>query len=103
MLAVFDEDTTTSDYCLTTVDNPWNPFTQWDEWYAYDSSMGYRTPERLARMMRTLAIEARVDDESTMADEAMDELIRLSPYPIYTKVTKETNCKELDKNLVKIS
>jgi len=83
------------DYCLTTIDNPWNPFTQWDEWYAYDTSMGYRTPERLARMTRTLAVAARVDDDDMVADEAIDELIRLDPLHMYTKVTRDTNCKQL--------
>ncbi len=28
---------------LTTVDNPYDPFTQWDEWYAYDEGKGYAT------------------------------------------------------------
>lgn len=28
---------------LTTVDNPFNPFLQWDDWYAYDMMMGYDT------------------------------------------------------------
>ena len=85
----------TEDYCLTTIDNPWNPFTQWDEWYAYDTSMGYRTPERLARMMRTLAVAARVDDEDMVADEAMNELVRLDPLNRYVKVTKDTDCRQL--------
>ena len=94
---VLDVETTQDDkdYCLTTIDNPWSPFTQWDEWYAYDTSMGYRTPERLARMMRTLAVAARVDDEDMVADEAIDELIRLDPLNMYTKVTRDTNCKKL--------
>ena len=34
---------------LTTIDNPWNPFTNWDEWLVYDIKMGYCTNERLAR------------------------------------------------------
>ncbi|MBO7451324.1 MAG: hypothetical protein J6U54_13250 [Clostridiales bacterium] len=98
MLLDVIDDTTTNDYCLTTIDNPWNPFTQWDEWYAYDTSMGYRTPERLARMMRTLAVAARVDDEGMVADEAIDELIRLDPLQRYIKVTKDTDCTRLGSN-----
>ena len=35
---------------LTTEDNPFNPFTQWDDWYSYDLQNGYYTCERLARM-----------------------------------------------------
>lgn len=39
-------------YRLTTDDNPFNPFTQWDEWYFYDLSQGYNTCERLARIAK---------------------------------------------------
>lgn len=28
---------------LTTEDNPYNPFLQWDDWYAYDMMKGYDT------------------------------------------------------------
>lgn len=35
---------------LTTIDNPYNPFTQWDLWYAFDYQKGYHTSEYLARV-----------------------------------------------------
>lgn len=35
---------------LTTVDNPYNPHTQWDEWYKWDTSHGYLTAEWIARL-----------------------------------------------------
>lgn len=38
---------------LTTVDNPFNPFTQFDDWYAYDLAMGYDTCGRIARLAPT--------------------------------------------------
>lgn len=28
---------------LTTVDNPFNPFKQWDDWYEFDMMKGYDT------------------------------------------------------------
>ena len=33
---------------ITTVDNPFNPFTEWDEWFNFDLQKGYRTCEQLA-------------------------------------------------------
>lgn len=35
---------------LTTVDNPYNPHTHWDEWYKWDVSHGYLTSEWIARL-----------------------------------------------------
>ena len=36
-------------YRLTTKNNPYNPFTQWNDWYFFDLSKGYNTCERIAR------------------------------------------------------
>lgn len=48
---------------LTTYDNPYNPFTQWDDWYKWDADNGYFTPELLARFIG--------DD-----DDALDDIER---------------------------
>lgn len=36
-------------YMLTTIDNPFNPFTNFDEWFAFDVDQGYNTCALLAR------------------------------------------------------
>lgn len=38
---------------ITTEDNPFDPFSEWDEWYFYDLSKGYNSCERLARLAKT--------------------------------------------------
>lgn len=74
---------------LTTVDNPFNPFTQWDEWYAFDESKGYYTCAYLARI-------AKSSDELSEADEdlaiqlAIDEIVNLNILGIYKKVIRES-------------
>lgn len=35
---------------ITTIDNPWNPFDNFDEWLQYDQKMGYYTNEALASL-----------------------------------------------------
>lgn len=40
------------DIWLTTDDNPWNPFTQFESWYKFDEDMLYRTCSRVARKAR---------------------------------------------------
>ena len=39
-----------SEYMLTTIDNPFNPFTNFDDWYAFDTSKGYNTCAYLDRI-----------------------------------------------------
>ena len=40
----------TKETMVTTIDNPWNPFTNWDEWYAYDEWHGYHTCSLVDRL-----------------------------------------------------
>jgi len=42
-------DRKTERYLLTTVDNPYNPFTQWDEWLGFDTLHNYDCCGLLAR------------------------------------------------------
>ena len=53
-----------TEYMLTTVDNPFDPFTRFDEWNEYDISMGYNTSSFLARV-------AYISDELSEADQAL--------------------------------
>lgn len=86
------------EYCPTTIDNPWNPFTQYTEWYAMDMALGYHTLERWARMRRVCMIAARTDSEDMVMDEAIDEMIRLDPLQVYVKVNRNSDCTKLVKN-----
>lgn len=39
---------------LSTSDNPYDPFTEWDKWWAYDvNTMGYNTSGLVARISPT--------------------------------------------------
>ena len=48
---------------LTTIDNPYNPFTQWDEWLKFDRDQGYYTNEYLASTVP--------DDDSLSFDQTL--------------------------------
>ena len=62
----------TKDYLLTTIDNPYNPWTNWDQWYDYDQRMDYCTCSYLARVMSVT--DAMTDVELDREYEfAMDE------------------------------
>jgi hypothetical protein len=73
---------------LTTTDNPFDPFTQFDEWYAFDTSKGYHTCSYLARIART-SDELSQEDEDIAIESAIDEIVTLNVFGVYKKVTKD--------------
>lgn len=75
-------------YMLTTVDNPYNPFTDFDNWYAYDTQMGYNTSAYLSRIAKTS--EYLTDDENDQAvDDAINEILYFDVLGTYQKVSRE--------------
>lgn len=73
---------------LTTIDNPYDPFTEFDEWDAYDRQAGYNTCGYLARIVRT-SDELSEADQEVAIDEAIDEIVELNVLGVYKKVYKE--------------
>lgn len=59
---------------LTTVDNPYNPFTEWNEWYAFDQRNGYHTPGLLAKLVVTSDALSEADQEDAI-DTAMAVIV----------------------------
>jgi hypothetical protein len=79
--------TDTTDHMLTTVDNPFDPFEQFDEWLAYDRQMGYNTLSFLARIAG-VSPELSEADQSRIIDEAIDEIVRENVSGMWTKVAR---------------
>lgn len=73
---------------LTTKDNPYDPFTQWDDWYAFDEEQGYCTSGYLARIVKT-SDELSDKDQFDATVEAIDEIIELNPDGFYIKLIKK--------------
>ena len=70
---------------LTTIDNPFDPFTQFDEWKAFDEQKGYFTCAYLARIVKA-SDELSEADEDLAIEQAIDEIVRLNVLGIYRKV-----------------
>lgn len=75
---------------LTTTDNPYDPFTQFDEWLAFDEAQGYHTCSYLARVTMS-SDELSEEEQSTAIESAIDEIISLNILGIYKKVTRDMN------------
>ena len=72
---------------LTTFDNPYDPFDEFNEWFMYDIGQGYYTCSLLARIAK------HSDDFSTIEDKreterAIDRIIDNDFLNIYKKVTR---------------
>lgn len=76
-----------SEYMLTTIDNPYDPFTQFDDWYAFDEAHGYCTCSYLARIAKT-SDELSEKDQELAINSAIDEIVDLNILGIYKKVSR---------------
>lgn len=76
-------------YMLTTLDNPFNPFIQYDDWYAFDVAHGYNSCAYLARIVQS-SLELSEQDEALAVATAIDEIVKLDLLGIYVKVQEKT-------------
>ena len=70
---------------ITTIDNPFDPIDQFDEWFAFDNAKGYGTCSYLARVAKTndsFPEEMQVEE----TERAIDEIIANDFMHIYKKV-----------------
>jgi hypothetical protein len=78
-----------TEYMLTTVDNPFNPFTDFDSWLAYDNRLGYNTPSLLARIAIT-SDDLSDADQSLAIQQAIDEIVTENVSGMHRKVSAQT-------------
>lgn len=70
---------------LTTTDNPYDPFTQFDAWFRFDEDKGYHSCAYLARIARTSDQLSAVENEQEI-ERAIDDIVKYNPLGIYKKV-----------------
>lgn len=80
-----------NDECrLTTIDNPYDPFMQFDSWFLFDVEKGYNSCAYLARIAKTSdSFTEKENNEET--ERAIDEIIKYDFLNIYKKVKKNDN------------
>lgn len=80
---------------LTTNDNPYDPFDDFDKWFMFDNDHGYNSCSYLARIARTSdALTPNENNEEL--EQAIDDIIRLDFMNIYKKVVREDKNNDLE-------
>lgn len=83
--ASLDIDQTSPTYMLTTVDNPFDPFDDWNSWLNYDLSHGYNCCALVARL--SLANDSLTERENALLDNfAIDEIIASDVSDVFTRI-----------------
>ena len=72
---------------ITTVDNPFDPFDDFDHWFQFDTEKGYYTSSKLARLTN-LRNDMSEAEEAEEIERAIDRLIEIDPFDMYIKVIR---------------
>lgn len=70
---------------LTTFDNPYNPFEQFNSWFLFDVEKGYNSCSYLGRIART-SDQLSEEENDSEVERAIDEIIKYDFRNIYKKV-----------------
>lgn len=62
---------------LSTTDNPFNPWTHYDQWFDWDTSRGYNTASYLATVVQLINANGRVSDDDALA-LAIDDILEFN-------------------------
>ena len=85
----------TIDVLITTIDNPFSPYTQWDEWYAYDEQRGYCTCGLVAMFVETTN-ELGEQHETLNVYDAYRRIKNVDLMNLYVLVDSDNNRHEFD-------
>lgn len=72
---------------LTTVDNPFDPFEQFNSWFMFDVEKGYDSCGRVARIAQLTDDMSETEYEEEI-ERAIDEIIKYDFLDIYRKVKR---------------
>ena len=83
---------------LTLIDNPYDYFTQFDDWFMYDNEQQSKLDlpsnccsylDRVVVQLGGITEDMTEIEENQLVEKAIDEIIALNPFHIYKKVTKQ--------------
>lgn len=72
---------------LTTEDNPYDPFDDFENWYAFDERHGYHTCGYIDRIAKNSS-DLPPSDQISIVNDAIDEILKYNVLGIYKKVER---------------
>lgn len=75
-------------FAITTEDNPFDPFDEFDSWLKFDEDKGYFTLSMLARVA-DFTHELSEHDQGRIVEHAIDTIVELNPYGNARKLIRE--------------
>lgn len=70
---------------ITTFDNPYDPFKQFEQWFLFDVEKGYNTCDYLGRIAKT-SDQLSQEENDLEIERAIDEIVKLDFMNKYKKV-----------------
>lgn len=72
---------------LTTTDNPYDPITDFENWFGFDEQKGYHTSSYLARIAK-VSPDLSPKDYEEAVEQAIDEILLFNLTGNYKKIKK---------------
>lgn len=76
-----------TEHMVTTSDNPYDPFTEFREWYQFDVSHGYHTSSLMGRLVLTSESLSELDQRQ-IREQLVDEIVLENVSGMFVKVSR---------------
>lgn len=76
-----------NDVMLTTIDNPFDPFDDFDSWFQFDVEKGYNSCAMIARIDKSTP-DMSIEEDMMETERVIDEIIKNDFLNIYKKVSR---------------
>ena len=81
---------------LTTLDNPFDPFEQFVDWFLFDVEKGYNCCSVVGRLLSDkLTDDMTPIEEATIIEDVIDEFIKHDAANLYIKVYKKGSSEDV--------